>query len=135
MRCDRGCGECCGVASVTARERRVIAAYVHDHHIKPLSQGSQCPLYQRGTCAIYEVRPRICQAYGHTWKMDCPRGYNENVDDAELRRWLFSDGAPVTTLHEMFGVRLPAQVAERAAGLPFAWQGGVPRVLLHVPAK
>ncbi len=122
MRCDKGCGECCGIVSVTAREQREVAAYVKEHGITPLWQGARCPLYQRGTCAVYPVRPRICKAFGHTWKMECPRGYNENVDDAALRKWLLSEGPPGVTLHQLLGVPLPQGLAEAAAGLPFAWQ-------------
>jgi hypothetical protein len=125
MRCDKGCGECCGVVPVTAREQRAVRAYVETHKLTPLWQGSTCPFYQRGTCAVYPVRPRVCQAFGHTWKMECPRSYNENVDDAALRKWLLSDGPPVSTLHQSFGVPLPQGMPEAAAKLPFRWQGGV----------
>jgi Fe-S-cluster containining protein len=121
MRCDKGCGDCCGVVPITRNERDEIARYIRARSVSAMPRGAGCPYFQGGQCAIYEVRPRICRAFGHTWKMECPRGYNENVDDAELRRWLLAE-LPVTTLHALAHLPVPESAFRQAAALPFAWQ-------------
>lgn len=112
MRCDKYCGECCGIVPVSMAEVARVKAYVKEHGVVPVSQGVRCPYYQRGTCAIYEVRPKVCVAYGHSWKMQCPRGYNANVEDeVALGKWVTSDGMPVATLHDV--AQVPLGVSER----------------------
>lgn len=94
---------------VDDNEAARIKAYVGEHGIRPRHHiGARCPLYIDGTCAVYAVRPRICAAFGHSHKMECPRGYNENVPESELVRWIVTRGKePVTTIHQVFGVPLP----------------------------
>lgn len=109
MRCDKGCGECCGIVPVGKLEVDRIRAYIKQHAIVPEvhSRSTRCPFYQRGTCAIYEVRPAVCRAYGHSWRLECPRGYNVNVsNEAGLMRWVMAHGAPAMTLHKMAGVEI-----------------------------
>lgn len=107
MRCDKHCGECCGIVPVSRPEAQRVRAYVAEHGIVPREQGTRCPYYQKGVCAIYEVRPKVCVAFGHTWMMQCSRGYNVEVpehDEAKLLSWVMSDGVPVSTLHMTAGI-------------------------------
>lgn len=82
MRCDVGCGACCGPAVCNAAEMREIAA----HRIKPLRQGVTCPFCRQGACAIYPVRPFICRIFGHSPWLVCRKGYNVNLPRHKLRR-------------------------------------------------
>jgi hypothetical protein len=114
MRCDKHCGACCGVVPINSVERQQLKSYVAEHNLHPLWQGSTCPFYQKGTCAVYPVRPLACRAYGHSWRMDCPRGYNENIEERRLAAWLLRQEPPVTTVHRAFGVPVPTDTAERS---------------------
>lgn len=78
-----------------------IQAYAARHGIVPVAQGITCPFYQGGRCAVYPVRPRICQAYGHSERLRCSRGYAANVDESELKRWVQAAGEPAGTLHDL----------------------------------
>jgi len=107
MRCEKGCGECCGPVPVTAAELAAVRDYIAEHKIAPREQGTRCPFYQRSVCAVYPVRPRVCQAYGHSERLVCSRGHNQDVDDeAALMRWVLEGGPPVATLHQLAGVPL-----------------------------
>jgi hypothetical protein len=120
MACERGCGECCGVVPVTRSKLAEVRAYCDEHGIAPMPQGARCPLYLRNQCAIYAVRPRVCQAYGHSPRLSCSRGHDVLVDDqVALMRWVLSEGVPETTLHELVGleVAIADSAARRAAGL------------------
>ncbi len=99
MRCDKNCGDCCGIVPVTADELVRVNNYINANGIVPRAQGSTCPFYQKGQCAVYEVRPRICQAFGHTYKMECSRGYNEDIADELIQEWLTDNGTIRGTLH------------------------------------
>lgn len=79
MRCDAGCGLCCGAAPTIQSEFDSVAAYAKTHGITPRRQGVACPFYQDGTCAVYAARPTVCRWFGHTEHMQCPKGYNVNV--------------------------------------------------------
>ncbi len=103
MQCDDNCGECCGPVMVTQPELDAIRAYMTEHNIKPVAQGVTCPLYQGGKCSVHPVRPKLCQAFGHTREMTCPRGYNTNVPDHVIRQWLIANGRPVALLHQLLG--------------------------------
>ena len=62
--------------------------YAREHNITPRRQGQICPFYLGGRCSVYPVRPLVCKFYGHTPRMECPRGYNVNVKPkVEKRVW------------------------------------------------
>lgn len=88
MRCDSGCGRCCGPAPVTKAELRTIQAYVARRGITPVSQGITCPLYIDGNCSVYQVRPLICRAFGHVEGLKCALDYDvpANWLDRKLRK-------------------------------------------------
>lgn len=89
MRCDRGCGKCCGIVPVGADEYERIAKVIGRRGIKPVAQGVTCPLYIDGQCSIYEARPLLCRIYGHDDHpaCTCPRGYNANAKPAVVAKW------------------------------------------------
>lgn len=87
MRCDDGCGECCGVVPVSDREFARIKAVVEARGIKPRFQGLTCPLFIEGRCSIYEARPALCRLFGHCEGMTCSRGYNVNTDAETERKY------------------------------------------------
>lgn len=101
MKCDDGCGDCCGVVPVTEEEYDRIKAYIEEKGIKPMRQGITCPLYIGGKCSIYPVRPFICEAFGHSKRMVCPRGYNVNVPERKIHKALNKGGKATRFLHEM----------------------------------
>lgn len=103
MRCDSGCGECCGVAPATETEFRKVEEYVRQNGVEALDQGVTCPFYQGGKCAVYPVRPLACRLFGHSEGMVCPRGHNVNVPERKVRRHIMTRGLPTRTLHEMLG--------------------------------
>jgi Fe-S-cluster containining protein len=102
MTCEKFCGDCCGPVFVSDKQLKRIQQYIAQHNIVPKDQGLTCPFYQRGVCAIYEVRPRICQAFGHVPKLQCSRGHNVNVDNVrEVDRWLLEEGKATKMLHSL----------------------------------
>lgn len=106
MRCDAGCGECCGVAPCSTSEYDRVATYAKLHGITPQRQGSTCPYYIDGTCSVYDARPAVCRLFGHVEDLECPRGYNVNVTNAGVLkrvRAILLDGGGILenrTLHE-----------------------------------
>jgi hypothetical protein len=88
MHCPDGCGDCCGMIQVCEWEGRQIAAYIVREQITPMKQGTTCPFFQDGRCAIYPVRPVVCRLYGHipVDLMTCPHGYNVNIKPALVDR-------------------------------------------------
>lgn len=128
MRCDRHCGECCGVVMCSEDDYQRVKRYAKRRGIKPLEQGIDCPFYQDGQCAVYEARPLICRMYGHFAddKLTCPRGYNVNmplrVKDLFDERIIAASGKPrflhemlpggIEILHEGLAVRIPAPTPE-----------------------
>jgi Fe-S-cluster containining protein len=107
MRCDDGCGDCCGIVPVTETEYRRIERYVKEHGIEPKEHDGAahtCPVYIDGKCAVYPVRPMICQVFGHAEDLPCSRGYNVNVPQREIDRMLRSSGyvdGAAHLLHEL----------------------------------
>lgn len=87
MRCDDGCGACCGPAPCSPRELEVVRAYVAQHHVEPRRQGITCPLYLGGRCSVYPARPLVCQLFGHVPELKCERGYNANAGRSARREW------------------------------------------------
>lgn len=86
MRCDHGCGECCGLALATQVEFDRVVAFAKANNIEPVKQGTRCPWYQDGQCSVYQARPTVCRIFGHVDRMVCPRGYNTNVAEAVEKR-------------------------------------------------
>ncbi len=104
MRCDRGCGECCGVVPATETEFRGIERFIRERGIVPAAHvDGTCPFYQSGGCAVYPVRPLVCRLFGHSVDplMTCTRGYNVNVPEREAVRTLRANGATTHVLHEL----------------------------------
>jgi len=112
MQCDEGCGDCCGIVPVTETEYRRIERYVKEHGIQPVehAEAYQCPVYIDGKCAVYPVRPLICQVFGHAEDLPCSRGYNANVPQQEVDRMIRNNGKSTRLLHELIpGLRERAQ--------------------------
>jgi Fe-S-cluster containining protein len=103
MECVPGCTDCCGVVPVTAGEAATIVAYISANGVKPVDNGATCPFARAGGCGIYPVRPRVCQAFGHSTELTCPHGRSRNVDPVALRAWVLAPGLPSTTLHRLCG--------------------------------
>lgn len=107
MRCDVGCGDCCGPAPATEAEFNRVVAYVTKHKIVPKDQGITCPLYLDGKCSVYDVRPLACRAFGHIEGMDCSRGYNTNMPSEGVNARLLANGEADRILHEVLTIQNP----------------------------
>jgi Fe-S-cluster containining protein len=104
MRCDEGCGDCCGVVPATETEFRGVQRFIEEHAIVPAaSLDGTCPFFQGGKCAVYAVRPLICRLFGHAADpmMTCSRGYNVNVDEREIVARIRANGPTTHVLHEL----------------------------------
>ena len=101
MQCDEGCPDCCGVVPCKENEYRDVVEYAKANGIEPISQGASCPFFQCGRCTVYPVRPWVCRFYGHSPRMECPRGYNVNVKPEVERRFDRQYGKPTRILHEV----------------------------------
>jgi Fe-S-cluster containining protein len=111
VRCDDGCGACCGVIPVTETEYNRIAAHMKARGIVPLAGPEDvCPLYQGGRCSVYEVRPLICRIFAHSEQLACARGYAANVPEREILRMTGANGMPTRLLQEMRPEHDPAFV-------------------------
>jgi Fe-S-cluster containining protein len=84
MKCDKDCGDCCGIAPCNEAEFKAIGEYIKKNRVVPQNNGLTCPFYQKGTCQIYPVRPVICQLFGHVPNMICSKGYNVNVTPEKI---------------------------------------------------
>jgi Fe-S-cluster containining protein len=106
MRCDTGCGDCCGPVPVTDAELSAVKRHMARYRVKPKNNGEwTCPFYD-GKCTIYEARPNLCKLFGHTANLRCHRGYNTNaLPDVEVRAFLVSQGPATTTLHSLIPKR------------------------------
>ena len=103
MRCDDGCGACCGIVLCREDEYQAVEAYARENGIIPKAQGVTCPFFQGGTCKVYPVRPFVCQLFGHSKKLPCPRGHNVNIPTTLERKLNKKNGKPTRWLHEMLG--------------------------------
>jgi Fe-S-cluster containining protein len=115
MTCDDDCGECCGLVPVTETEFRRVERFVAENDIVPMEyEDGTCPLYQKGKCTVYSVRPLICQLFGHSADplMQCPRGYNVNLPERDVVRMLSGNGRTSRVLHEL----LPHWAAKKLTG-------------------
>lgn len=97
MRCDTGCGECCGLAPSTEQEYQRVVKYARDNLVFPMEQGVTCPFYQGGKCKVHPVRPLICRVFGHTEKMKCSRGYNVDLPNRQIQRMVERNACLTTT--------------------------------------
>lgn len=105
MRCDDGCGECCGPVICKPHEYDAVVKYAAKHGIQPVRQGITCPWYQNGRCAVYEARPPVCRMFGHVPGMVCCKGYNVNVAPEVERRFRRENKPDIDTakfLHDVF---------------------------------
>jgi Fe-S-cluster containining protein len=101
MKCDEGCGRCCGVVPATDKEYEAIIRYAEKAGIVPIAQGITCPFFQGGRCAVYEARPLICRMFGHSPLLSCLRDYNTNISDGIERKLIRENGPPSHLLHEV----------------------------------
>lgn len=101
MECTPGCGDCCGVVICHPHEYAAVNAYAKEHGITPKDQGITCPWYQEGTCAVYPVRPFVCQMFGHSKSLVCPHGFNTNIPEKLERRYTKQYGEPTKFLHDV----------------------------------
>jgi len=100
MKCDVGCGACCGVVPATEREYQKVLVVARAKKLKLVRSGDTCPFYQEGACQVYDARPIICRLFGHSEKLGCERGYNTNVPEADVARLSLEPGNPTRVLHE-----------------------------------
>ena len=100
MKCDKGCGDCCGYAPATEQEYRKVLYVAKAKKLSIKHQGQTCPFYQDGTCAVYDARPFACRFFGHVPEMVCSRGYNTNVTPKVQLKLLRDGGKPTRILHE-----------------------------------
>lgn len=73
---------CCTIVRVRPQEAKRIRRYIADNDIHWLRQeGITCGFMQEGACAIYEVRPWVCRAFGVVKQLPCSRFPEEAVLD------------------------------------------------------
>ncbi len=102
MQCDEGCGDCCGMVPVTETEYQRVARFVKENGIVPVEHtDGTCPVFIDGKCAVYKVRPLICDVFGHAEALPCSRGYGSPVPQREIDRMFRSNGQPTRLLHEL----------------------------------
>lgn len=134
MRCDTGCGACCGPVNVSPQEYARIARVVEARGLHPRAQGLSCPLYIDGGCSIYEARPLVCRVFGHglaghkTGNLTgCVKGYDVAGSAAALDLWqgamekdLDSGYHASVMLHELVytNSEINAMLADASAKLP-----------------
>lgn len=101
MRCDDGCGRCCGPVPVTGAEYRGIVRHMKAHGLKPMPTDESsltCPLFDGQRCMVHAVRPLLCRVFGHTFMLTCPHGFNVNLPEAVIRDAVRSNGLAVGLL-------------------------------------
>lgn len=138
MRCDEGCELCCSdVVAVSEAELERVVLYANEHGIVPqVKRPEMCVWYQAGRCAVYEVRPLMCQLYGHVDhpSLTCAKdpSYNANVGELpplEAQRQRAELGPPVRYLHEVLDAAFeeagvsPEKSVWRARVQPHVWDG------------
>lgn len=88
MRCDAGCGKCCGPVAVGADEYESIEFVVKALMVTPQRNGIlTCPLYIDGKCAVYHARPLVCRMFGHVPEMVCANGYDTPASEHARKKW------------------------------------------------
>ena len=101
IQCKPNCGQCCGPVTCKESEFQAVERYAKEHGIVPLDQGTTCPFYQNGGCAVYPVRPFVCKMFGHCERLTCPHGINVNISIGLERKINESYGQPTRCLHEL----------------------------------
>jgi hypothetical protein len=89
---------------LTPEEWETIAAFCWVEGVEPVAAGIDCPFLgwsvrssgEVCSCAIYEVRPRVCRLMGHVPRLNCPRANVRFISPSEERRFL--DGYHPTLL-------------------------------------
>jgi Fe-S-cluster containining protein len=127
MRCDEGCDECCGVVAASKAEFDAVVAFAAARGITPVKQGSMCPWFQGGRCAVYEARPIVCRLFGHTPTGECPRGYNANMTMQALRDTVHRGKLAVIGAGDFAKVRLLHEVCMTPAEIAQAIDSGITR--------
>lgn len=137
MRCDQGCDLCCSdVVPVSEAELVRVLAYANERGIAPqTARPEMCVWFgaaEPGRCAVYEVRPLICQLYGHIDhpSLTCAKdpSYNANVGSLpppEVQAARAELGPTTRYLHEVLDAALPDAEASvwRARVQPHVWDG------------
>ncbi len=132
MKCPVGCDACCSdVVPVTENEMVRIVAYANEHEIVPqVERPEMCVWWQKGQCAVWEVRPLICATYGHVDhpSLTCPIGHQQNVPDALATQLMYrfaSTATPTRFLHEVIDAALevPEDSIWRARVQAHVWDG------------
>lgn len=102
MRCDDGCGDCCGPIIVSQFEYVHVVSYAKTHGIEPKDNGIlRCPWFQDGRCAVHAARPAVCRIFGHVEDMQCSRGYNTNTS-SEVAEQVYGPYVRMTEKHSRF---------------------------------
>lgn len=137
MRCDAGCDLCCSdVVPVSEAELVRVLAYANERSIEPqVLRPEMCVWYgaaEPGRCAVYAVRPLICQLYGHIDhpSLTCAKdpSYNANVGSlppAKVQAARAELGPTVRYLHEVIDATMdrPEESVWRARVQPHVWDG------------
>lgn len=93
MKCDEGCGACCGPVPCSKTEYNAVVALARKKGLTPIAQGMSCPFYQGGKCSVYEARPTMCRVFGHVPEMTCCNGHNVNVNPVIVQAMIKQSGA------------------------------------------
>jgi Fe-S-cluster containining protein len=104
MKCDHDCGKCCGPILCLSEELDRVTAYAAAHGIVPARQGITCPFFQAGGCAVYSVRPFVCQIFGHSPTLRCEHGHNVNISNEREQKLMDRYrrcGDPSASLHSL----------------------------------
>jgi Fe-S-cluster containining protein len=138
MRCDANCDLCCSdVVPVSEAELVRIVLHANERGIVPqTARPDLCVWYQGGRCAVHEVRPMMCQLYGHVDHpaLTCAKdpAYNTNIGALPtpavfaMKQEL---GPSVRYLHEVIDEVLtqagldPEASVWRARVQPHVWDG------------
>ena len=92
MRCDDGCGDCCGIVPCSESEYQSVLRYAKRKGLVPVVQDLTCPWFQNGKCSVYPARPLLCRLFGHIIGMPCPKGYGSPIDEREAARMVRAAG-------------------------------------------
>lgn len=88
LKCDAGCGQCCGPVIVSSDEYKAIETVIAALGITPQRNGiGTCPLYINGKCSVYHARPMLCRLFGHVPGMACAKGYDTPASDHVRGKW------------------------------------------------
>lgn len=138
MRCDADCDLCCSdVVPVSEAELVRVLAYANANGLQPQAKRpDMCVWYQGGRCAVHEVRPMMCQLYGHVDhpSLTCAKDPSYNANVGTLPPQAVYDmkaelGPSVRYLHEVLDAAIeeagldPESSVWRARVQPHVWDG------------